>query len=1048
MVLPNTAVEANSNDYLKFESITTADGLSHNTVSAIYQDHYGYMWFGTTAGLNKYDGINYYIFKNDTEKSDSISNSNISFIYESRDYQMWIGTSWGLNKFDRETETFIRYLNDPDNSNTISNNHITSIYKDSDGILWIGTEEGLNTFNQEMETFTRYLNDPDNSNTISNNHITSIYKDSSGILWIGTIVGINRLDFETKTFTRYSNSSNDIQKSNNDYITSICEDNYGYLWIGTRLGLNKLNVKEMTFYTYIPDSDNPNSLNTDRITKLYKDTDGNLWIGTLYGINKINFNKQAFKYYYTGMLNNNAVSNIRSIDAKTLWLKTRLGVIQFDSEDYLIKGNWASIFIDQNYSNSKMNSFCISTDGCLWAGTEGSGLEKFNPLTEELTIYTYSPVDKNSISSNTIISLYANEDGIVYIGTDNGLCSFNINTGLFTRYNDNSIYSKSINNSEIWIIYETANNDLWVGNNTGFYKLDHQTEEVICIINNSDFSNVTYNSDDNIVSSLYEDSQGVLWIVTDHGLYCYDTRNGEFILHGLEDVLPNTLIRDVIEDNNGDIWISTGGTGLWKLSRSNGYYINYGIDDGLQTDLFLFRSSYKTEDGELFFGTIIGLISFYPEDLVDDTNIPIVLINDFELLDRNISFDEPIEDIKEIILPYSDNSFELDFVALNYDSPEDNQYAYKLEGFDEDWHYCNADNSSTRYTNLNSGEYTFIVIASNSDGIWNQDGTSLNIIITSPYWQKWWFILLCIAVASFIVIIGVKLRTYNIEKYTQNIERQVAERTHQLSKKSQHLEIEIKQHRITEKKLKEVIDRRIKYNRALVHELKTPLTPLVAASDFLVANLSEEPFNSFARSINTGATNLSNKIDALMDLARGEVGMLKLEYSYVDSNKLITEVYEYMKPEASKNNQSLLLNIPSSLPMIRCDRDRIKQTLFNLIHNAFKFSPNGGEISIIAKKDDAGIIITVQDNGCGISDEEQKDLFKPYNRLNSDKAKLSGLGIGLSLVKRNVELHGGRVWVNSRKGKGSTFSFYLPLTPPDSKKILKKKEKKIEDCYY
>jgi signal transduction histidine kinase/ligand-binding sensor domain-containing protein len=1057
MIPTRIDVEASSDDYLKFESINSVQGLSHNNVNAIFQDHYGYMWFGTSLGLNKYDGVNFYIYKHDPTIADSISNSSITAIYETEEDELWIGTTWGLNKYNRKTDTFISYLNDTDNpdsisgnsitviyedgngklwigtttglnsynqitdtfnvyknssddENSISNDYITAIYEDSSGNLWVGTIDGLNILNTKTNDFAQYSNNPDDENSLSNNHITAIYEDSRSTIWIGTATGINKYNSQNKTFTSYLNDTSNTQDTSNEYITSICEDDTGYLWIGTRLGLNRLDVESMDFHTYVPDSDNPNSLNTDRITALYKDAEGNIWIGSYYGINKINFSKQVIKYYYTGVLNNNAVSNIRSIDGIDLWLKTRLGPIRFNSEEYVIEEMWPDIFTNQNYSNSRMNSFCVSSDGFLWAGTDGYGLEKFDTETGELTTYEYIPNETNCISGNTIISLYATMDGIVWIGTSEGLCKFDTTTDSFTQYKNETEFPESIQTGNIWIIYETDDKYLWVGTNEGFYKIDLINGGVICVIDNDNFGGLPTN---NIVCSLYKDSRGILWITTENGLYCYDILNNKFIQHGLEYLLINDMIRDVIEDDNGDIWISTGGDGLWRLSVSNGTYTKFGVDDGLQSDFFLFRSSYKTESGELFFGTIIGLISFFPQDMDEDTNIPQIVINDFSLLEGTISFDEPIEDVKEVKLQYADNSFEIDFVALNYESPENNQYAYKLEGFEENWNYCSAANSYTRYTNIPPGEYTFIVKASNSDGVWNEEGNSLKIIISTPFWKQWWFILSLIAAALLAVVAAIKLRTYTLSKYAQKLETQVEAKTCELEKKTQHIE--------------EQINNKIRYTRALVHELKTPLTPLLASSDFLCSELEDKIPLRFARNINEGALNLSKRIDELLDLAKSETGMIDIKPEPIDLKYLIKTIIDYIKPEITKKNLTFNSLVPQNIPAINADEERLRQVVLNLLDNAIKYSPSGGNVTLKVYEKDNGIVIQIKDTGIGIDEKEMEYLFEPYHRLESGLIRTGGMGLGLFISKTIVELHGGHISVKSQKGTGSTFCVWLPI---------------------
>ena len=390
---------------------------------------------------------------------------------------------------------------------------------------------------------------------------------------------------------------------------------------------------------------------------------------------------------------------------------------------------------------------------------------------------------------------------------------------------------------------------------------------------------------------------------------------------------------------------------------------------------FNYRAYYKDISGQLFFGGLNGIDAFYPGDIVENTNIPDVLITSFTVDESRATLDKPIEDVNEVELPYSDNSFVIDFVALDYISPVDNQYAYMLDGFDKKWHYCNANLSFATYTNIPSGEYTFRVMASNSDGIWNKEGVSLKIIIVPPFWQTWWFILLMIAASLLLILMIVRLRTRTLKMRAKELERTITRRTFQLADKTGQLEKQMEQ--------------RVEFTRALVHELKTPLTPMIGASEILNLELEHEPHKSYASSIFRGANQLSKRIDELVDVAKGEVGLLELNCKELDPLLLFQDVIDYMTPEAKRRNQTLSMDLPASLRPIYGDSERLKQILLNLLTNAFKFTPKGGHILLKAQEIDHHLIIEVIDNGSGINDKAQKLLFKPYQQ--TEKAHLEVL---------------------------------------------------------
>ncbi|MFZ7133467.1 MAG: ligand-binding sensor domain-containing protein [Eubacteriales bacterium] len=1042
-------------NYLDFEKLTTEQGLSQNCVTSIIQDHYGYLWIGTMVGLNKYDGINFKIYLN-SESAGSISNSCITHIYETKGGQIWIGTAKGLNLYSRENDTLSSYFNDhednesisndyiryiyedsncilwigteeglncynqdtnvftaykhnPEDYGSISNNGITCIYEDSYGVLWIGTKDGLNIYNKKTCTFCSYLNDPRKDNSISNNNISKVYEDSKGMLWIGTANGLNLYNRETDTFTQFLNNQNNSESISSNTVTSICEDIYGYLWIGTRSGLNKLDTEIMSFTTYSIESNNPNSINSNRITCISRDNEGSLWIGTVNGVNKLNPSKQLFKYY-TGMLTNNTVSGICSLDGIILWMETRTGIIQYNIETDTIENYYPEVLWQPYRTSFVMNLFGVSEDGCLWGGTENSGLYKFNPSTYETSVYNYT-TDNSGIISNSIISLYISPDGIIWIGTDKGLCSFDSDIETFNNYRDNTKYPDAIKYGSVWVTYQDSNNNLWFGTKDGIYMLNDKTKDINLIHNNFETSGGLFEQG---IYSIYEDSRELLWFGTNRGLLCYDPHNSNFISYDNEEVLINESILSIIEDSNGDIWFTTRKQGLWLLSLQENTVNKYGIKDGLQNDAFCVGAYYKANDGQIYLGCIMGLISFNPDQIKVVTNDTLnIFINYFSLLDQPIAFDKPIEDMEKVKLHYSENSFEINFIALNYYSPGNNKYAYILEGFDENWHYCNANETYTRYTNIPTGEYTFRVKASNSNEIWTEEGVSLKIIISAPFWQQWWFIAGMVAIAILLVYIVIKFRTYTLQKYSQKLEYNFEEKTHQLVQRSEQLENELR--------------KRAEFTRALAHELKTPLTPLLSSSEFLMGTVENDITLGFINNIRQGILNLEKRINDLMDLARGEVGLLKLNCDYLPALNIIKESIQYFLPEAQRKNQGLILDIPDTLPEIYADSERLRQVILNLLNNASKFTRKNGEIILKAREEKDNIIIEVIDNGCGIDKSEQEHIFEPYSKLQLKKESSSGLGLGLYLAKLFIELHEGQIWVISSKGKGSAFVFSLPL---------------------
>jgi ligand-binding sensor domain-containing protein/signal transduction histidine kinase len=1056
IIFPQAEVEAASDDY-RFERITTQEGLSNSFTRCILQDHYGYLWFGTISGLNKYDGVNFKIYKNNATSDNSISSSYIKCIYETRSGQLWIGTEYGLNLFNRQNDTFTSYLWDENNTESISDNSITSIFEDSQGNLWIGTSAGLNCFDTDTEVFTRYLHDDDDSESISGNSITTIFEDSQGNLWIGTSAGLNCFDTDTGVFTIYLHDDDDSESISDNSITAIFEDSQGNLWIGTSAGLNIFNSGSFEVYMingtlsysvgpicednsgilwvgsgdglicidisngiitqYKADYNDENSIISDGVSSLYKDSEGNLWIGTNLGINKLDFNKQVFSYYVDDGCDQ-TITGIDIDDNGYLWLEIDGGVMKFNIETSSIEAVFTNIFKNQYAFNYMNNTYCIGADGCIWIATENSGLERFDTETQKTTTYTYNSEDKNSLLSNNVTSIYIDNDGIMWVGTDKGLCSYNPTTGEFSAHNDALVFTTNNVNDEIYVTYQDSEGNLWIGTDTGIYLFDIDNAKVTLAMDNSTVASGTSKT----IFCIYEDSNHLLWFGTNFGLYCYSLYDKEFILHGLEDELseiPDNYILNIVEDDNGYIWLATR-QGLEKLSLGEGIYTKYGVADGLGNDNFCVGAICEAEDGEIFLGCLGGLVSFYPDEIEDNVSASKVIISNFSLLDGSITFDVPIEDVNEINLSYSDNSFIIDFVTLNYGLSGNVEYAYKLSGFDEDWNYCDTDVSSAKYTNLNSGKYTFFVIAANSDGVWSADSTSLSITIMTPFWKSWWFILSLCVIAVLGVVMAIKLRTRVLDTYAKKLEIEVEERNLDLIRKTKQL-------KHANKLLEEELNNRVEFTHALVHELKTPLTPLLSSSEYLVENVEDDMTLGFIKNIRQGILNLEKRINELMDLSRGEVGLIKLHCDFVYPIVIIKECIRYFIPEAQKKNQGIILDLPDTISEIYADEERLKQVILNLLNNASKFTRRGGEITLKALETDKWLEISISDTGCGIDEGEQKYIFEPYSKLRLKKESHSGLGLGLYLSKLFVELHGGKIWVISSKGKGSTFTFTIPL---------------------
>ncbi|UCE05776.1 MAG: SpoIIE family protein phosphatase [bacterium] len=768
--------------------------ISENRIIAIYEDKSGTLWIGTDGGglnrlvLSEAEGFDretekFTHYQNDPSNPNSLSDNHILSIHEDKAGALWIGTEYGgFNRFDRETERFEPYKHDPLNPNSLSSNHIVRICEDKTGVLWIGTNNGLNKFDKEHEVFTHYQNDPTVENSLSHNQINAIYEDKSGTVWIGTDNGLNKvvqseLEGYDKTgvkFVHYNHNPMNPNSLSDSTIWSIYEDKSGTLWIGTaKGGLNKLVLSEVegsdkeieTFVHYKNEPYDPNSLSNNGVRCIFEDCCGVLWIGTNGGgLNKFNRFKEKFVHYKNDPNNLNSLSNNRVYafcqdKAGLLWIGTTRGggLNKFDRE----KGTFFHYKSDPSnpYSLSHDNVISIYEDRfeVIWIGTFGGGLNKFDRETKKFEHFKHDPVDTNSLSDNVVRIIFEDQSGTLWIGTDyGGLNKFDREKKTFRRYNHDPQNDNSLSNNSVRAIYEDHSGALWIGTyGGGLNRFDRSSERFMHY--KHDPANPKSLSHNNVLS-IYEDPTdggSTLWIGTYGGglnklvlskVEGSDRIKVEFTYFTKNVGLPNNIVYGILSDDQGNLWLSTN-KGLSKFNPQTETFINYDVNDGLQSNEFNTGAYYKSSSGEMFFGGINGFNAFYP-DRIDNPYIPPVVITKFKKFSKIVRSD--ISDTEEIELSYRDNYLSFEFVALDYTNPQQNQYRYRMEGFDEDWIDAGTRRFAT-YTNLDPGEYVFKVKGSNSDGKWNEQGVSIKIIIKPPFWKTWWFIILS---AMFLTVIG------------------------------------------------------------------------------------------------------------------------------------------------------------------------------------------------------------------------------------------------------------------------------------------------------
>ena len=759
------------------------NSLSDNFILSLYEDKSGTVWVGTeSGGLNKFDrqAQTFTHYLHDPDNPQSLGDNKVLSIYEDKSGTLWVGTDQGgLNKLDRETGQFTRYTHNPDNSQSLTSNSVLSIYEDKLGTLWIGTTQGLNKFNRETKQFTHYTHNREQLNSLSSDIVLSIYEDKSDRLWLGTKDGgLNKLDRETEQFTSYTHNPANPHSLSSNTVNSIAEDGLGNLWLATSSwygnsygkALEKFDPETEQFSHYTHDSIEPNSLSDNIIGPILRDNSGILWIGTGFGgINKLNTKAHKFTNYQHNpvkpqSLVSNKISSIYEDSKDNLWIGTyNSGLDRLDHAT----GQFINYTHDSDNPNSISNNniWSIYEDhlGTLWVGTGDGGLNKLDQKTGKFSHYTHNPNNPRSLSDNSIWSIYEDHQGILWIGTFNGgLNKFDRQTGKFTHYQHNRDNPNSISDNNVFSIYEDQSGTLWVGTwNNGLNKFDRETGKFTHYQHNPNNPNtLSYNR----VMSMLEYPAGTLWLGTyGGGLNKFDIASETFTHYTVRDGLPHNSVVGILNDYAGNLWLSTG-KGLSKFNPEKETFRNYDARDGLQGNEFDGIKAYaKGKDGKMFFGGLNGITSFYPEEIKDNPHIPPILITDFRIFDEPVKLDTAISQADELKLSYKDDFFSFKFAALDYANPGQNQYAYKLEGFDKDWIYS-GERRYAAYTNLDPGTYTLRVKGSNNDGVWNEEGTSLKITITPPPWKTWWAYTLYIFAVIAAIYSYIKWKTAAQEK--------------------------------------------------------------------------------------------------------------------------------------------------------------------------------------------------------------------------------------------------------------------------------------------
>ncbi len=746
---------------------TDPASLSNNFVGQIYEDRVGNLWVFTGAGgLDRLDRKTgkFTHFRHNPQQHNSLSHDRITAFHESLTEPgvLWIGTPTGLDRFDTKTERFTRFRHEPGNAKSLSYDEILSIYEapSEPAILWIGTGQagnvmkggGLNRFDTKSGTFTHYRHDSKNPSSISHDIVGPVHEDKHGALWVGTLSGLDKFDRKSGAFTHFSlnaNNPNFLSRA----VADIFADSKGCLWIRTppNDGVHRFDPRTGAFIHCRFNPNDPRSLSNDVVHTIFEDRSGVIWIGTeAGGLNKLDQYAEKFSAFVPQPDNPNSLSNylVRAIHEdrltpQILWIGVAQGGLnRFDRKS----GRFRHFRSDSQNPNSLSNDnvWAIYEDraGALWVGTLGGGLNKFDRYRETFTHYRHDPVNPNSLSNDNVRVIYEDRfaPGVLWIGTDGGgLNRFDTKTNHFTRWQNDPSDPHSLSNNFVRAIHQDQSGLFWLGTSGGgLNKFDPQSKIFKRYLHEMANPN---SLGGNIVQSIYEDSTGVLWLGTyGGGLNRFDPKTEQFTVYTENNSgLSNNAVYATLPDSRGYLWLSTN-AGVCKFNpRSNTFKV-YDVDDGLQSREFNGQAFFKSPSGEMFFGGILGFNAFFPDSVKDNPIVPQIALTDFRLFNESVAIGgksplkKHIAETDSITLAYWQNDISFEFVALHYGRPQNNEYAYRLENYDTDWRQAGTQRVAT-YTNLDPGEYVFLAKGSNNDGVWNEEGVSIRITITPPWWR-------------------------------------------------------------------------------------------------------------------------------------------------------------------------------------------------------------------------------------------------------------------------------------------------------------------------
>lgn len=1031
---------------INFRSITNEDGLSQATVETMIQDKQGYIWIGTNDGLNRYNGYDFKVYRHEEDNKDTIANNYIVDIQEDKKGNIWVGTANGLSKIDAMDDSITNYSTSKESGN-LSNYNIGDILVSKSGDIYVGTSDGLNIYNEKKDEFQRilehqyslssqkiytlaedsygniwvatdnglnkvdiknnkvdYFYSSEDENTISENSIYGLKYDSKGYMWAGTFKeGLNRINIDTNEVTRYKHDPSNNKSLPGNFVRYILRDVYDNLWIATDAGIAVYSEKTNDFTSYSHKVYDKNSLVEDDVFSIMEDSSGLIWVGTYAGISIFDPNNKMQHYkndpFNNNSINDNVIHGIHEDGDGLLWVGTNSkGVNIIDRQNNIVKRINKT---DEKDSISDDSINDITGDESIIFIATNNGVNKIDKTKKTITIYK----EKDGLSKNNAKSLFLDSKGYLWIGTSDGVNILNIETDEIIDIT-NVLKSNGIEDTYIRSIYEDMEGNYWLGCfiEGGLIKLDPKNKSI------TNYKNKTKNKktiSNNTIRAIAEDKYGNMWIGTSYGLNKFNKNTGDFTRYSTKEGLPNNTIYGILIDEENNPWLSTN-CGISKLDIKSNSFENFGITDGLQGNEFNGAAYHKNKKGEFFFGGINGLNIFNPKELQKTNYTPEVKFGGFEVKGKKY------RNIDRLEFKYNENFINIEVYLPDYKNSKGTQYLYKLEGANDEWNLL--DSNKINYSNLSPGQYTFKIKARNHNGITSNE-SSVSFSISPPFWAS--------DMALYIYILLIIIGIYKYMNRVKRLDKIIKNRTQQLSEEMER----------NNKLLNKVIQLEKSKNNYFInlsHELRTPLN-IIHSIEQLISELNKTPkgvekekLNQYMQVVRRNTKRLLVLINNLIDTTKIESNNYKIDLQKNNIVYIVEEATLSLKSYIENKGIELIIDPEIEEKIINCDCYEIERCIVNIVSNAAKFTPKGGTIEVTIKDLDDKVKIIVKDTGIGIDKKYHDLIFDRFNQIIDVNAESKGgSGLGLTITKQIIDMHGGEIYVESELGKGTKFIIIL-----------------------